>query len=152
MTTAVAKREPRAVRAWEPFQQVRDEVETLWNQLTGERTGGWLAQLNVPPLDLSETPTSVEVRFDLPGFKADEINVQLSNNVLTVSGERQEERKEQSETFHRIERRTGSFSRSVALPARVAEEKVDAQYRDGVLTISMAKTEEAKGRKIKVKA
>jgi HSP20 family protein len=152
MTTAVAKREPRAFRAWEPFQQVRDEVETLWNQLTGERTGGWLAQLNVPPLDLSETPTSVEVRFDLPGFKADEINVQLSNNVLTVSGERQEERKEQSETFHRIERRTGSFSRSVALPARVAEEKVDAQYRDGVLTISMAKTEEAKGRKIKVKA
>lgn len=152
MTTAVAKREPRAVRAWEPFQQVRDEVETLWNQLTGERTGGWLAQLNVPPLDLSETPTSVEVRFDLPGFKADEINVQLSNNVLTVSGERHEERKEQSETFHRIERRTGSFSRSVALPARVAEEKVDAQYRDGVLTISMAKTEEAKGRKIKVKA
>lgn len=152
MTTAVAKREPRSVRTWEPFQQVRDEVETLWNQLTGERVGGWLGQLHVPPIDLSETPTTVEVRIDLPGFKADEINVQLSNNVLTVSGERQEERKEAGETFHRIERRTGSFSRTVALPARVAEEKVDAQYRDGVLTVSMPKTDEAKGRKIKVKA
>ena len=152
MTTAVAKREPRAVRTWEPFQQVRDEVETLWNQFTGERAGGWLAQFHMPPLDLSETPTSVEVRIDLPGFKADEINVQLSNNVLTVSGERQEERKEQSETFHRIERRTGSFSRTVTLPARVAEDKVDAWDRDGVLTVSMSKTDDAKGRKIKVKA
>ena len=152
MTTTITNREPRGLRTWEPFQTVRDEFEGLWNQLVAVGGNGWLAPPTVPPLDLSETATAVEVRMDLPGFKADEINVQISNNVLTVNGERQEERKEEGETFHRVERSTGSFSRSVALPARVAEDKVDAQYRDGVLTVALQKTDDAKSRKIKVKA
>jgi HSP20 family protein len=72
--------------------------------------------------------------------------------VLTISGQRQEEKEEKGQTFHRIERRSGSFSRSVTLPTAVAEDKVDAQYKDGVLTVTMSKTEEARSRKIKVKA
>ena len=152
MTSTIAKREPRALRTWEPLQAVRDEFEGLWNQLVGNHGNGWLIPTAAPPLNLSETASAVEVRMDLPGFKADEINVQISNNVLTVSGERQEERKEEGETLHRIERRTGSFSRSIALPAQVAEDKVDAQYRDGVLTVALQKTEDAKSRKIRIKA
>jgi HSP20 family protein len=152
MSTAIATREPRTLRAWEPLQAIRDEFEGAISNLMGDRVSGWLTPLSAPPLDLSETATHAQVRMDLPGFKADEINVQISNNVLTVSGERHEERKEESETFHRLERRYGSFSRSVQLPSRVSDDKVDAQYRDGVLSVSLAKTDDAKSRRIKVKS
>ncbi|MBA4105468.1 MAG: hypothetical protein C0485_06890 [Pirellula sp.] len=150
MTTAIAKREPRTLGSWEPFQAMRDEFEGLWNQVVGERAPGWLATPLMPPLDLKETSSAVEVRMDLPGFDADDIDVQLNNNVLTVSGAREEEKKEEKATFHRIERRSGSFARSVAIPVRVAEEKVDAKFRNGVLTVSLQKIENGKSRKIKV--
>ena len=106
----------------------------------------------LPSLDMSETANTIEVRVDVPGMKAEEIDVQLTNGVLTVSGERKEEKEEKGKTFHRVERRDGSFSRSVTLPSAVAEDKVDAQYKDGVLCITLHKTEEAKSRKITVKS
>ena len=71
--------------------------------------------------------------------------------MLTVSGERKEEREEKGKTYHRVERRVGSFSRSVTLPCPVREDAVDAQYKNGILTIKLPKTEEAKARKITVK-
>ena len=150
MTTAIAKREPRPLGSWEPFQAMRNEFEGLWNQVIGERAPGWLTAPMMPPLDLKETTDSVEVRVDLPGFEAAEIDVQLNNNVLTISGSREEEKKEESATFHRIERRSGNFSRSVALPVKVVDDKVDAKFRNGVLTVSLRKSENGKGRKIKV--
>jgi HSP20 family protein len=140
------------MRSWDPFQTVREEIENLWSNLTSEGGNGWFAPMVVPPIDLAETDNSVRVRMDIPGIKPDEIDVQLNNNVLTVSGQRQEEKEEKGQTFHRVERRSGAFSRCVTLPAAVAEDKVDAQYKDGVLTITMPKTEEAKSRRIKVKA
>jgi HSP20 family protein len=127
-------------------------METLWSQLIGEPGDGLFRGRMVPSLDLTETPTAVEIRVDVPGLKAEDIDIQLSNGVLTVSGQRKEEKEEKGKTFHRVERRHGAFSRSVTLPAAVAEDKVDAQYRDGVLTISLQKTEEAKSKKIKVKS
>ena len=152
MSTAITKREPRRARPFAPLQSFRDEMEYLWSQRMGDRRDGWRAPPKVPATDLAETADAVEVRMDVPGFKADEIHVQLSNNVLTVSGEHVEEEKVDEKTYHRMERRFGSFSRSVALPAPVDEDKIDAQYRDGVLTVSMPKTAEAKSRKIKVKS
>ncbi len=151
MSATLTKREPREPRPFEPLHSVRDEMEYLWSQLVGDRPGGWLAPPKVPAMDLSETADAVQIRMDVPGFKAEEINVQLSNNVLTVSGEHEEEEKKEGKTYHRMERRCGSFSRSVTLPAPVDDGKIDAQYRDGVLTVSMPKTQEAKSRKIKVK-
>jgi HSP20 family protein len=151
MTTAIAKKEPRRMRAWDPFQSLRDEVETLWSYVTGERGNGWLPAAPAPPMDVKETPEAVEVRLDLPGFKSEDINVQLNNNVLTVSGQRVEEKKKETATYHRMERRVGEFSRSVTLPAQVDDEKVDAQCRDGVLTVVMQKTADAKSHQIKVK-
>jgi HSP20 family protein len=151
MATAVAKREPRTARVWDPFQSMREEIEGLWSNLARERGQAPLAPMVMPPLDLSETASAFQVRMDLPGIKSDEIEVQLNNNVLTVSGRREEEKDEKGETFHRIERRSGSFSRSVTVPAAVAEEKVEAQYKDGVLTIVLPKTEEAHSHRIRVK-
>jgi HSP20 family protein len=104
-----------------------------------------------PSLDLSETEQAVEVRMDIPGVRANEVDIQIVGNMLTVSGRRKEEREEKNKTWHRIERREGSFSRSVMLPCPVKEEAVEARYKDGVLTVNMPKTEEAKARKIEVK-
>jgi HSP20 family protein len=106
----------------------------------------------VPTLDLTETPTTLELRMDAPGMSPENFDIQLSNGILTLSGERQQESEVKDKTYHRIERHYGSFSRSLALPAAVVEDKVDAKYRDGVLTVTLQKTEESKSRKIKVKS
>jgi len=149
MSSTLTKLEPRAV--WNPFRIARDEFETLWSQLIGEPGEVFFKGRLVPSLDLSENPNTIEIRMDLPGIKAEEIDIQLANGVLTISGDRKEEKEEKGKTFHRVERRHGSFSRSVTLPSAVAEDKVDAQYHDGVLTVTLQKTDEAKSRKIKVK-
>lgn len=152
MSTALATPETRGARVWDPFRIAREEMETLWSQLTGEPTDGRRGGRMCPSLDLTETANTVEVRMDVPGMKAEDIDIQFSNGLLTISGERKEEKEEKGKTCHRVERRYGSFSRSVTLPATVAEDKVDAQYRDGVLTVTLQKSEEAKSRKIKVKS
>jgi HSP20 family protein len=136
----------------DPVLAVREEVEDLLSRIWGDEGDGWLVGRYSPSLDLAETDSTVEVRLDLPGAKPEEIDIQLSGNVLTVSGERKEEKEEKGRTFHRVERREGGFSRSISLPCAVEEEKVQAQYRDGVLSITMPKTEKAKAKKIKVKS
>jgi HSP20 family protein len=117
-----------------------------------DRDEGWLGGALAPTIDVSETDNEVDVKMDLPGMKAEEIDIQVHNNVLTIKGERNEDKEEKDRTFHRIERRSGSFARSIALPSVVDENKVDANYKDGVLKIRMPKTKEAKARKIAVKA
>lgn len=151
MSTTVARREPRTLRTWDPFNSMREEVEGMLSNLVGDRANTWLAPLVVPPMDVSETASAVSVKMDLPGIKPEEIDIQLSGNVLTICGQREETKQEKGETFHRVERRAGSFSRSITLPCAVTEVKVDAKYNDGVLTVTMPKTDEAKSRKIKVK-
>ena len=154
MAGTLMTREPRALRptVWrDPFAMLREEMGDLVSNFFSEASDGGPTGRMLPSLDLSETDTGVEVRMDVPGIKAEDIDIQLTGNVLTVSGHRKEEKEEKGKTFHRVERRSGSFSRTLTLPSAVQDDKVDAQYRDGVLTISMHKTEEAKARKIKVK-
>jgi HSP20 family protein len=129
-----------------------EEFEDLLGRLWEGREDGWFFGPGIPTLDVSETDKSVEVKVDLPGIKPKEIDIRLSGNVLTVSGERKEEQEEKGKTYHRIERRSGSFSRSVSLPCTVQEDEVAAEYRDGVLTITLPKTEAAKAHKIVVKS
>lgn len=154
MSTAIAKRPAAPTRTWlpRPFQAIREEVEELVNQALGESEPWNFSRLFAPSLDLSETDATLEVRMDLPGIKPEQVDVQVSGNLLTISGERKEEREEKGRAFHRVERRCGSFARTVSLPCPVKEEKVDAQYRDGVLTITLPKTDESKSHKVKVKA
>ena len=105
-----------------------------------------------PHFDLSETDNALEIRMDAPGLKPADIDIQVSGNVLTLSGERKEEQEERGRTFHRVERRSGSFSRSVMLPCTVQEDKIEAKYADGVLAVVLPKTEAARSRKIKVQS
>ena len=153
MATALTKREPQTSRGLfrsSPLQTIREEMQDLVAQVLGDQSPSWFPVSLLPKADISETDHAVEVRMDLPGIKPEEIDIQLSNNLLTVSGERKEEKEEKGKTFHRVERRMGTFSRSILLPCCVQEAKVDATYGNGVLSISLPKTDEAKAHKIKV--
>jgi len=155
MAGKLATREPGSMVPWfrrDPMLALREELDGLLSRFRGEEGDGWLVGRFSPSLDLAETDSNVEVRLDLPGAKPEEIDIQLSGNVLTISGDRKEEKEEKGRTWHRIERRAGNFSRSIAMPCSVEESKVQAQYHDGVLTISLPKTEQAKARKIKIKS
>ena len=136
----------------EPRTGLLEEVEDAMSRLWDVGGNGWTFGTSIPSLDISETDKAVEVKLDVPGVTAKEIDIQLNGNLLTVSGERKEEQEKKGKTFHRIERRYGNFSRSITLPCSVQEDEVAAEYRDGVLAITLPKTEEAKSRKITVKS
>jgi HSP20 family protein len=131
---------------------LREEVEELFSQAFGGDGGLWASERIIPSLDLAETDGAIEVRMDIPGMEAKDIDIQVNGNLLTISGERKEEKEEKGKTYHRVERRSGSFSRCVTLPCPVKEETVDAQYKNGILTVKLPKTEEAKAKKITVKS
>jgi len=135
-----------------PLATLREEMEDLFEPMLGEGGDGWGTRMLAPPIDLSETDATVQARLDLPGVDPKEIDIQVSGNQLTIAGERKEEKEEKGELYHRIERRCGRFSRSISLPCSVNEDKIDATYRDGVLSITLPKTEAAKSKKIEVKS
>ncbi len=104
-----------------------------------------------PSVDIKEESNRYVVQADLPGVKPEDIEVTLQNGVLTIKGERQTEAKEEKENYRRIERFYGSFFRRFSLPESVEEEKIEANYDKGVLTVSIPKKPEVQPKKISVK-
>ena len=111
----------------------------------GNGASAWL-----PPVDIAEAEDGLTLTFDLPGLKEDEIQVELDDNVLTVSGERIRANEVKQDDFYRYERRFGTFSRSVALPAGVKDDEIEASYENGVLEIRVPKPEQYKPKRIQV--
>jgi HSP20 family protein len=147
-------REPKALRSgfrFSPLTTVREEMDDLMNRVLGEGEEMWPFGRIAPSLDLAETDRAIEVRLDVPGVDPKDIEVQLNSNLLTVSGHRKEEKEEKGTTYHRVERRSGTFSRSISLPCPVKEEAIVAKYRHGVLAITLPKMEEAKAKKIEIR-
>jgi len=105
----------------------------------------------MPEANISETENAIEVAIDLPGMKAEDVKVELHDRALFISGEKKEEKEEKGKTFHRLERRSGSFRRVFTLPAEVEDGKVDAKFADGVLTVTLPKSVKAAPKKIEVK-
>jgi HSP20 family protein len=140
-----------SLRRADPFRALQEEVDDLLNRFSRDVDSGWLMRPFAPALDVSETADGVQVRLDVPGIDAKDINIEVVGNTLRITGERKEEKEEKGETWHRIERRSGSFARTVALPCSVKEDKAEAAYADGVLTVKIPKSDEAKTHKIKVK-
>ena len=103
-----------------------------------------------PHANLAETEAGYELTLDLPGIDPEDVTVELNDGQLTVAGERKVEAEESGKTFHRVERRYGQFRRLVSLPAPVDEEKITANYRDGVLIVSLPKSEKIKPKRITV--
>ncbi|MFH1303231.1 MAG: Hsp20/alpha crystallin family protein, partial [Planctomycetota bacterium] len=98
-------------------------------------------------LDMSETDDEIEVRMDVPGILPEEIEVEVSGNTLFITGERKEEKETKGKTYHRIERTYGSFSRSVTLPCDVESDHIEAQCENGVLTVTLPKSDFRKPQK-----
>jgi HSP20 family protein len=120
---------------------LQDELDRLFESpLTG-----W-----APALDVHEDADSFIIRAEVPGLKREDIGVSLQDGALIISGERKSEKVEEGVEIHRQERFYGKFQRALTLPAPVAADKVKAQYKDGILTVTLPKTEEAKPRQIDV--
>lgn len=154
MTGSLTKTRNGGLRNWfggEPFGMFRQEMDDLFSRF-GFEPENWPTFEHAPALDLSETENAVEVKMDAPGLKPEEIEIQVRGNLLTITGNKQEEREEKGKQFHRVERRQGSFSRSVTLPCEVVGSKAAAEYKDGVLNLTLPKTEPVQAQKIAVKA
>jgi HSP20 family protein len=140
---------PRSISRFE------DEMERMMEDFLGRREsllGGEIATNFVPTTNVAENENELEVTIDLPGLKPEEVNLELREGALWITGERKEEREEKEKTFHRMERRYGAFRRVIPLPGAVDEDKVSAEFHHGVLTVKLPKSEAAKPRHIEVKA
>jgi len=104
-----------------------------------------------PAVDIAEHDDQYLVKVELPGVNKDEVKLTLENNILTIRGEKKQEKETKKENYHRVERSYGSFQRSFTLPAAVKADKIDASYKDGILTVALPKAEEAKPKQIEVK-
>jgi HSP20 family protein len=130
---------------------LQDEVNRLFeDSFTRERSGHADLATWAPPVDIYETENELVVKAELPDFQEKDIDVRIANNMLTIRGERKFEKDVKEENYLRIERACGSFMRSFSLPNTVSPENIRADYRNGVLTLHMAKREESKPKQIKV--
>jgi HSP20 family protein len=132
---------------WDPFREM-SSFEEQWNRLLeGRRQESWL-----PAVDVFDTKDAVVLKAELAGMKPDEIEIVVEDNVLTIKGERKFEEKVDDERYYRVERRFGSFQRSLALPAGIEADDIQAHYEDGILEVRVPKVEEQKPKKVIVSA
>ena len=137
-----------------PFSEistVRNEMDRLWNRFLDEWplptvfTKGW-----APMADISETKDKLIVKAELPGLDPEDIKLSLSGNLLTIEGEKKKEKEEKDEHHYSLERYSGTFQRCFRLPVEVQEEKIEAKFDKGVLTITMPKTTKTPKKEIKI--
>jgi len=140
---------------YDPFRDMRilqNEINRLFSGTSATvngreeiESGAWS-----PRIDIFENKDSLVIEAELPGMKRDDFELSFENNVLTLKGERRFERKTDDDNYHRIERSYGAFSRSFTLPQAVTAEGAKAEYANGMLSVTLAKREETKARKIEV--
>lgn len=123
------------------FREMEEIGKGFWPELglLDLTTGGEMEW--APRLDVTETEKNVEVKAELPGMERKDIDITLDRGLLMIKGEKREEKEEKDRYYHRVERRYGTFCRSVRLPAEVKEEKIEATFKDGVLTVTLPKVE-----------
>jgi HSP20 family protein len=147
-----------AVIRWEPFRELlttQDRFNQLFNQTFGTTLGSQ-AQEDLsnrawaPAVDIYETEHSLVIKAELAGIDPKDVDVRIENQTLFIRGERKLEKEVNEENYHRMERTYGSFARSFTLPNTVDAENVSAEYKDGILTLTLAKREEAKPKTIKI--
>ena len=144
-----------AIVRWEPlreFTTLQNEMNRLFGSVFDEPAAGNGGTLRrwMPAMDLLETDSHFVLRADLPGMSEEDVNIEVEERVLTVSGERKAEHTERKDSYQRIERAFGSFSRSLTLPDGVDAEAVSASFDRGVLEVQIPKPEQRKPRKISI--
>ena len=126
-------------------------MDRLWDSFSGrprkrgEEEGEWL-----PSLDVSETKDEYVVKAEIPGIDPKDIDISLSDGMLTIKGEKKQEKEEKEENYHLVERSYGTFTRSIQLSGEVQAEKIKAEYKNGILKVVLPKSEKAKQKEIKI--
>ena len=144
-----------AITRWDPFRDVlalQNRMNSLFqdfNRGQGE-TDALTTAAFVPPVDVYEDEHKVTLKLEIPGVNQDELDIRVENNTLTIKGSRKFEKDENVKGWHRIERSYGDFVRSFSLPNTLDTEKVAADYKNGVLTITLPRKESAKPKSVKV--
>jgi HSP20 family protein len=138
---------------WMGFGTVKSEMDRLFDRLVATKwddfptLGEWC-----PSMDISETKDSLVVKLEVPGMDQKDIRISLQENLLTITGEKTQEKDEKEERYHRVERSYGAFTRGVRLPVGVDGSKVLATFKNGLLTVTLPKTPAAKGTTIPIKS
>ncbi len=130
---------------WADMNRLAREMDTLFGGSLGQASDLW-----APPVDVEETADEIVLTAELPGVNRDAIDIEMEDGVLTIQGEKKDERKEEGAQGLLYERRWGSFTRRFTLPRAVDSARITAQYENGILSIRVPKAEEAKGRKIEI--
>jgi len=142
---------------YEPFKSLHHEIDRVLNSFTesvpwaGRKSGSNGFGRLLPQIDLSETDKAVEVAVELPGVDEKDIDVTVTDDVLTIKGEKKSETEDKGKDYHVVERSFGAFQRVLALPCEVEADKVDAKFNNGVLKITLPKSPEAKSKSHKIK-
>ena len=142
---------------WNPFSEM-SLLQNQMNRLFDTALHGWTSESNgttgttswIPAADIYESDSELVVNLDLPGVDPKMVDLRVENNVLTIRGERQFEEKQNKENYHRVERSYGAFARSFTLSTSVDPEKIRANYKAGVLSITLPKAEAAKPKRIQI--
>jgi len=138
---------------FQPFRgasNLQDQINRLFNEAFDRPSSEANLTAWAPAVDIYETEQNLVVKADLPDIKPEELDIRVENNILTIRGERKFEKKVNEDNYLRVERAYGSFSRSFSLASTVNTEAIHADYKNGVLTLSIPKREEAKPKQIKV--
>jgi HSP20 family protein len=143
---------------WEPVRElstIQNEMNRLFNSFfepypTTGGNGQSTQRRWVPPMDLVETENEFVLRADLPGVAEGDVSIELENDVLTVAGKREAEHESRGEGFYRVERASGTFSRSLTLPEGINAEAIKASFERGVLEVRIPKPEQRKPRKVAI--
>jgi HSP20 family protein len=127
------------------------EMDDLFSTFFGGMPA-WAERQVLPALDVIENDSDITVKAEVPGCHAEDIDISVQGNTLSISGQKKQEKEEKEKGYYYAERSYGSFRRDLTLPSEVDPNKIDASYKDGVLTIRMPKSERAKAIKVKVKS
>jgi HSP20 family protein len=142
-----------AIVRWDPNREVdslQSEMNRLFDTFFGGRPANGTLRRWVPPMDLVETDDHLVLRADLPGLDSDDVDIEVKDGVLTVSGERRSEHEEKTDGYYRVERAFGGFSRSMTLPEHVEPDQIAASFDKGVLEIRIPKPEERKPHRVQI--
>ena len=142
---------------WEPFRELmslREAMDRLFEESVVRPQAGWLGPIEAATLavDMYQTDDAVVVKAAVPGIKAEELDISITGDTLTIRGETKAEEEVKEEHYIRRERRYGSLSRSVSIPVPVVADKAEAEFENGILTLKLPKAEEVKPKAIKVQA
>ena len=156
------EKETKAVAPWRPFTDLarwERDMDRMMDDFFSRRRHSWWPQrwfrpdeteISAPAIDLYEDKDNIVVKAELPGMDKDDVQVNLSDHLLTIKGEKKKENEIKEENYYRSERSYGSFVRTLELPKDVHADKVKASFKSGVLEVRLPKTEEAKTKEIKV--